>query len=335
MRSKKAPWLDEAELEEWRENQRDAIREGIRGELAECTWPVDARACQPSNPEATQTVSDPFLRANSLQAAKPAPEEKPVGGEKPVNFGTLKTGSKLSSLVLSKQIAMAQTSILSSNPSKALITGRKAKTLLEKVLPKNYSFKPWDQLRDTDKLMFATEPLLNKAAELGYEYKPFTLILSERLSRLLDEEDKTAPGYIRDQMVRQVRQELGPEAWFMYAIEKAPAQLSDESSRHRWHLHGLIIGPVGFSAQRIAPIRRALRSLKGEAKTDLMFSEPKEGFQSKLRWSVYCAKNEMSILQEPSLEQHYDLLPGKATFIHRQLLRETRKHYEQTVLPHT
>ncbi|MBB6343072.1 hypothetical protein HNP49_003260 [Pseudomonas fluvialis] len=64
-----------------------------------------------------------------------------------------------------------------------------------------------------------------------------------------------------------------------------------------------------------------------------MFSEPKEGFQSVLRWSVYCAKNEMSVLEAPELKQHYDLLPGKATFISRPLLQQTREHYETVILP--
>ena len=229
---------------------------------------------------------------------------------------------------------MAQTSILSSNPSNALITDKKPKTLLEKVLPKTFTFLSWDQLGEVDKLMLAAGPLVNKAAELGYECKPFTLILNKKLSKRLDDGDSAAPGYIRDQMGRQVSKELGPDAWFMYAIEKAPVELSNDNSRRRWHLHGLMIGPAGFSAQRIAPIRRALQSLKGEAASDLMFSEPREGFQSVLRWAAYCAKNEMSVLEEPGLSGFYDLLPGKATFIHRQLLRQTRNHYETVVLPH-
>lgn len=260
MLNKREPWLDEAELEAWRENERDAIREGVRARLTECALQVDELfADQQSSPDTAQSYGGSILRANSLQDTEHTPKGSPLDREKPVNFGVSKSGSALSSLVFSKQIAMAQTSILSCSPRNALLTDRTAKTLLEKVLPKGYTFLPWDKLDDTDKLMLATEPLLNKAAELGYECKPFTLILNKKLSKRLDEGDKTAPEYIRDQMVRQVRKELGPEAWFMYAIEKAPAPLSDGNSRRRWHLHGLIVGPVGFSAQRIAPIRRVNR----------------------------------------------------------------------------
>lgn len=335
MPNKREPWLGEAELEAWRENERDAIREGVRARLTECALQVDELlADQQSSPDTAQSYGGSILRANSLQDTELTPNGSLLDREKPVNFGASKSGSALSSLVFSKQIAMAQTSILSCSPRNTLITDRTAKSLLEKVLPKGYTFLPWDKLDDTDKLMLASGPLLNKAAELGYECKPFTLILNKKLSERLGEGDKTAPEYIRDQMVRLVRKELGTNAWFMYAIEKAPALLCDANSRHRWHLHGLIIGPAGFSAQRIAPIRRALRSLKGEAKSDLMFSEPKEGFQSMLRWSVYCAKNEMSVHQEPGLGQYYELLPGKATFIHRQLLRQTREHYETDILPY-
>lgn len=160
------------------------------------------------------------------------------------------------------------------------------------------------------------------------------MVLNEKLSKRLDAGDKGAIDYIRDQMCRQIKKELDPEAWFLYAIEKAPVLLSKPNSRRRWHLHGQIIGPVGFSEQRTGPIRDALSSLKGEAKTDLMFSQPMEGFQSVIRWAVYCAKNELSVLKDSDLESHYDLLPGKSTYIHRDLLRATREYYEQVVLPH-
>lgn len=279
---------------------------------------------------------DALLEAPQTSPPNSAPAcvERVVDGEKPVNYGTHKHGSRLRTRVLSKRLAMAQTSILSSNPSNALMTGRKAKTLLSKLLPKDFVFLPWERLKDTDKLLLATGPILDHAAAQGYECKPFTLVLTEQLSKRLDEGDKTAPAYIRDQMVRQIKKVLGPDARFMYALEKAPARLSDESSRHRWHIHGVIAGPAGFSAQRNAPIRRALKSLKGEAKNDFMFSAPNAGYQSALRWSVYCAKNEMTVTQEPSLKEQYDLLPGKATFISRQLLLQTREQYESTVLPY-
>lgn len=257
--------------------------------------------------------------------------------QKPVNFGTPKNASALVTTVLSKQFAMAKTSILGKNTGNTLQSNQKPHTLLEVIQPKTFVFRPWRDTDDNHKLMLAVAPLLDRAAELNYVCKTFTLILNGRLSRRLDQGDQSAPEHIRDQMVRKVREALGVDAWFLYAIEKTPAALSDDGSRRRWHLHGFIIGPINFAAQGQTKLRRALRLIKGDADSDLMFSNPgsaigREGFISALGWASYCAKNRLSVLDDPKLEDLYDLAPGKATYISSGLLRRTRAHYDKFIL---
>lgn len=205
--------------------------------------------------------------------------------------------------------------------------------------PKMFVFRSWRDTDDNHKLMLAVAPLLDRAAELTYECKAFTLILNSKLSKRLDQGDQTAPEQIRDQMVRKVRDALGGDAWFLYSLEKSPAVLSKDGSRRRWHLHGLIIGPNGFAAQGQTKLRRALRRMKGEADSDLMFTTPgtdieREGFASALGWAAYCAKNKLSVLADSRLKEFYDLPPGKATYISSELLRLTKAHYQSTVLIH-
>lgn len=309
--------LDSDANEGWREQVRERARDDIRSELAilgelprqSVGDDSGETQCEAYNQETYRKTNEPMSLSDragvfcdkTLDAgAEPESETEPeaVSGKKSVKFNPLKQGSTLRTLVLSKQFSMAQTSILGSNTSNSLITGREPKTLLNQSIPKLHAFLSWKKTVESDKLMHAAIPMLSKAAELGYECKPFTLVLNEKLSKRLDAGDKGAIDYIRDQMCRQIKKELDPEAWFLYAIEKAPVLLSKPNSRRRWHLHGQIIGPVGFSEQRTGPIRDALSSLKGEAKTDLMFSQPMEGFQSVIRWAVYCAKNELSVLKD-------------------------------------
>ncbi|MEW9047651.1 hypothetical protein [Stutzerimonas stutzeri] len=259
--------------------------------------------------------------------------------QKPVNFGTPKHASPLVTTVLSKQFAMSETSILGKNPSNTLHTDQKPHTLLEGVQPKMFVFRSWRDTDDNHKLMLAVAPLLDRAAELSYECKAFTLILNSKLSKRLDQGDQTAPEQIRDQMVRKVREALGTAGWFLYAIEKTPAALSRDDSRRRWHLHGLMIGPAGFSAQGKTKLRRALRRIKGEADSDLMFTTPgsdieREGFASALGWAAYCAKNKLSVRADSRLNEFYDLPAGKATYISSELLRRTKAHYQRTILIH-
>lgn len=259
--------------------------------------------------------------------------------QKPVNFGTPKHASPLVTTVLSKQFAMAETSILGKNTSNTLHTNQKPHTLLEGVQPKTFVFRSWRDTDDNHKLMLAVAPILDRATELTYECKAFTLILNSKLSKRLDQGDQTAPGQIRDQMVRKVREALGTAGWFLYAIEKTPAALSRDDSRRRWHLHGLMIGPAGFSAQGKTKLRRALCRIKGEADSDLMFTTPgsdieREGFASALGWAAYCAKNKLSVLADSKLKEFYDLPTGKATYISSELLRRTKAHYQRTVLIH-
>lgn len=65
-------------------------------------------------------------------------------------------------------------------------------------------------------------------------------------------------------------------AEFLYGVEKAPGVLADQSSRGRWHPHGVIIGSVVFSVPGKTPLRKALQAIKGEADADLMFQTPGE-----------------------------------------------------------
>lgn len=170
------------------------------------------------------------------------------------------------------------------------------------------------------------------ARKKGWELKTFTLILSKELSDRIDNGDKTALEYIRDQLTRLIPKAVGAGADFLYGIEKSPAALADESSRRRWHLHGLIIGPAGFSAPGKTPLRIALKAIKGEAAPDLMFQVPGQKLErdprhSAIRWSFYAVKNGLSVRINPVLAGAYDLPPGKQTFISAQLRQEVERWY--------
>lgn len=312
MHQKKDAGLNLNDLEAICEIEREIVREQIR----------------------EQASGNSFLQSHALPSVL---EIEPVPLQKPVNFGTPKTSSPLVTAVTSKVFATAKTSILGKNVTYSPINSRKPHTLLEIVHPKTFTFRAWRENNDNHKLMLAVAPLLDRAAELHYECKTFTLILNSKLNKRLDDGDRAALEHIRDQMVRKIRKVLGPDAWFLYAIEKTPTPLAKEGSRRRWHLHGFMIGPAGFSAQGETKLRQALRFIKGEADSDLMFSTPgkdvdREGFASALRWAVYCAKNRMSVLAAPQLKDFYDLPPGKSTFISSNLLKRTRDHYETTIL---
>ncbi|MBW3505722.1 hypothetical protein [Pseudomonas sp. NKUCC02_KPG] len=208
----------------------------------------------------------------------------------------------------------------------------RAKTLLDQPLPTETNLKQW---RDTDeftKLAAAATPLYWMATRRGWELKTFTLMLSKGLSNRIDDGDATALIYIRDQLTRLIPEALGAGAEFLYGLEKAPDVLADKSSRRRWHLHGLIIGPAGFSASGKTSLRRALRAIKGEADSDLMFQTPGAKIEqdpkpSAMRWCFYAVKNGLSVQINPALAGAYDLPPGKQTFISAVLKREAQRWY--------
>lgn len=152
----------------------------------------------------------------------------------------------------------------------------RAKTLLDQPLPTEEKLKPWRDADEFTKLAAAATPLYQMAKSRGWELKTFTLILNKKPSDRIDNGDATALLYVRDQLTRLIPVAVGAGAEFLYAIEKAPAALANESSRRRWHLHGLIIGPAGFSASGKTPLRKALRALKGKGDSDLMFKSPGE-----------------------------------------------------------
>ena len=253
--------------------------------------------------------------------------------QKPVNFGTMKSASKLGATVCAKQFAMAKTSILDKRDNTSQGRLQKVHTYLDQPLPKTHTFKSWRETDENTKLMLAVDPFLNQSAALGYEVRTFTLILNEDLSKRLDDGDNKALEYIRDGIVRGARRALGSSALLLYGIEKAPEGLARNDSRRRWHIHGLIAGPAGFDAQGATPLRAAWRSLKGEADSDLMFKAtgmaPEGGtFQDALRWAVYMSKDSHSVQLDPSIADRYDLPPGKATYISAKLRKATQQHHE-------
>ena len=209
----------------------------------------------------------------------------------------------------------------------------RAKTLLNQPIPSETTLMPWKQANEFTKLASAATPLYWMARNRDWELKTFTLILNKELSDRIDNGDKTALQYIRDQLTRLIPKALGAGAEFLYGIEKAPAALADETSRRRWHLHGLIIGPAGFSATGKTPLRMALQAIKGEADSDLMFQAPGEQIErdprhSAIRWSFYAVKNGLSVQIDPRLASAYDLPPGKQTFISARLKREAQRWHE-------
>ncbi|MNJ48381.1 hypothetical protein D3C77_435730 [compost metagenome] len=252
--------------------------------------------------------------------------------QKAVKIRQGKIASTVGAAVYAKQFSIYKRSILSSSlhlPEK----GIRAKTLLDQPLPTEQPLKPWRQADEFTKLAAAAAPLYWMARSRGWELKTFTLILSQDLHDRLDRGDSTALQYIRDQMTRLIPAAVSPNVEFLYAIEKAPAELSAPSSRRRWHLHGLMIGPAGFSVTGKTPLRVKLRALKGEADPDLMFQTPGEKINrspesSAMSWCFYSVKNGLAVELNPALTSRYELPPGKQTFVSSRLKREAQRWHE-------
>lgn len=235
-----------------------------------------------------------------------------------------------------KEFAMPKRSILTNDSPHIPERKMRAKTLLNQPIPSETKLKPWRQADEYTKLAAAATPLYWMAEKKGWELKTFTLMLSQELSNRIDGGDATALEYIRDQLTRLIPESVGVGAQFLYGIEKAPAVLADESCRRRWHLHGLIIGPAGFSAPGKTPLRIALKAIKGEADSDLMFKAPGEQIErdprhAAIRWCFYSVKNGLSVQIDPTLAGAYDLPPGKQTFISARLKREAQRWYESRI----
>lgn len=256
--------------------------------------------------------------------------------QKPVKKRSIKKPSSTVAAVHAKEIAMHKRCILTNSNPHIPERGMKAKTLLNQPIPNGTMLKPWRQADEYTKLAAASTPLYWMAKKKGWELKAFTLILNKKLSDRIDKGDATALQYIRDQLTRLIPESVDAGAEFLYGIEKAPATLTDETSRRRWHLHGLIIGPAGFSATGKSPLRMALQAIKGEADSDLMFQAPGEQIerdprQSAIRWSFYAVKNGLSVQINPALARAYDLPPGKQTFISAMLKREAKRWYSASL----
>lgn len=252
--------------------------------------------------------------------------------QKPVKARPVKQPSTVVAAVHAKEIAMHKSSMLSNSTPLVPSSKMRAKTLLDQPLPTETKLKPWRQADEYTKLAAAATPLYWLAKKRGWELKTFTLIINKKLSDRIDNGDATALQYIRDQLTRLIPESVGAGAEFLYGIEKAPAALADETSRRRWHLHGLIIGPARFSATGKAPLRMALQAIKGEADSDLMFQAPgakieQDPRHSAIRWSFYAVKNGLSVQINPALAGAYDLPPGKQTFISALLKREAKRWY--------
>lgn len=252
--------------------------------------------------------------------------------QKPVKPRPVKQPSTVGSAVHAKEFAMAKRSILTNDSPHLPARGMRAKTLLNQPIPGETTLKPWRHTDEYTKLAAAATPLYWMAEKKDWRLKTFTLILNKELSDRIDNGDETALEYVRDQLTRLIPKALGAGAQFLYGIEKAPGALADETSRRRWHLHGLIIGPAGFSASGKTPLRMALQAIKGEADSDLMFQAPSEHIErdprhSAIRWSFYAVKNGLSVQINPALAGAYDLPPGKQTFISAQLRREAKRWY--------
>ena len=252
--------------------------------------------------------------------------------QKTVKPRPVKKPSSVGAAVHAKEQHIHKRSILTNDSPHLPQRRMRAKTLLNQPIPGEAILKPWKQADEYTKLTEAATPLYWMAKKKGWKLKTFTLILSKELSDRIDNGDKTALEYIRDQLTRLIPRAVGAGAEFLYGIEKAPAALTDESSRRRWHLHGLIIGPAGFSATGKTPLRMALQAIKGEADSDLMFQAPGEPIErdprhSAIRWSFYAVKNGLSVQINPALAGAYELSPGKQTFISAQLRREAKRWY--------
>ncbi len=254
-------------------------------------------------------------------------------GEKPVKCRPTKTGQSLVSTAYAKQLAMSKRSILSTDTPHLHRSGYRRKTLLDQPVPNETELKAWKHTDEFKKLAAAAAPLYEMAKARTWELKTFTLILSKQLSDRLDSGDTTALEYVRDQMTRLIRETVDPRAEFLYGVEKAPEALADKSSRRRWHLHGAMIGPVGFAATGKTALRMKLQSIKGEADADLRFDTPGASIErdqraSVLGWCFYSVKNGLSVEIKPALGHEYELPPGKHTFISSQLRREAKRWHD-------
>jgi len=292
----------------------------------------------------TDPEHSPEERFGDLSTASsdcPAPDVCPLGDKcqpamprkKPVKSRTLKRPLSVVSLVHAKQFAMSKRSILATDTPLLPESVSRRKTLLDQSIPNEMELKLWKHTDEFTKLAAAAPPLYEMAKARSWELKTFTMILSKELNDRIDEGDSTSLEYVRDQMTRLIRKTVDPRAEFLYAIEKAPAALADESSRRRWHLHGLMMGPAGFSKPGKTALRMKLRAIKGEADSDLMFRTPGAKIEanqqaSAMRWCVYAVKNGLSVEINPALAGAYDLPPGKQTFISSQLRREAERWHE-------
>jgi hypothetical protein len=265
-------------------------------------------------------------------ASHPDDKRQPAESrKKPVKSQPIKRPSDTVALVYAKLLAMSKSSILSTDTPHGSVSRRK--TLLDQSIPHEIELKHWKHTDEFTKLAVAATPLYEMAKARSWELKTFTLILSKELSDRIDDGDSTAQVYVRDQMTRLIRETVDPKAEFLYAIEKAPSALADESSRRRWHLHGLMIGPAGFSKPGKTALRMKLRAIKGEADSDLMFRTPGAKIEanqrtSAMRWCVYAVKNGLSVEINPNLAGAYDLPPEKQTFISRQLRQEAKRWHQ-------
>lgn len=254
-------------------------------------------------------------------------------GKKPVKFRPTKTGQSLVSMVYGKEFAMSMRSILFKDTPHLPRLGYRRKTLLDQPVPNEMELKAWKHTDEFMKLAAAAAPLYEMAKARSWELKTFTLILNKNLSDRLDNGDSTALEYIRDQMTRLIRRTVDPQAEFLYGLEKAPEALANKSSRRRWHLHGAMIGPAGFSATGKTALRTKIQSIKGEADADFRFDIPGASIErdqraSVLGWCFYSVKNGLSVEIEPSLVHEYELPPGKHSFISSQLRREAKRWHE-------
>lgn len=251
-------------------------------------------------------------------------------GKKPVKFRPTKTGQNLVSMVYGKGFAMSMRSILFKDTPHLPRLGYRRKTLLDQPVPNEMELKAWKHTDEFMKLAAAAAPLYEMAKARSWELKTFTLILNKNLSDRLDNGDSTALEYIRDQMTRLIRRTVDPRAEFLYGLEKAPEALAENSSRRLWHLHGLMIGPVGFSKPGKTELRMKLRAIKGEADSDLMFKTPgvKIGADPQAaarQWCLYAVKNGLTVELNPVLAVEYELPAGKPTFISSVLRREAQR----------
>lgn len=267
-------------------------------------------------------------RSNEIDE-KREPEQKPVKQQPSKGYPSTVAAAH------AKQLAISKRSILSNSSAFSTLPNRRANTLLDQPLQGNMDLLPWKKTKDEFiKLAAAAIPLHWMAKCRGWELKSFTLVLSESLSSRLDDGDASALEYLRDEMARRVPAALGSGAEFLYGIEKAPVVFADKSSRRRWHLHGLMIGPAGFASPgKNTPLRRALRPIKGEADADLMFQSPGEKLDldkrsSAIRWCFYAVKNGLTLQLNPALAGAYESPPGKQTYISTQLRREAHRWHD-------